>query len=64
VEFQFESVSAFLWMEGHGPYVWAAYFITFSGLCALALKVKFDRKNFYRIQASIVRRKKQDAAEL
>lgn len=54
--FQFASISHFFWMEGHGPYVWAAYGITFLGLCALALKARLDSKNFYKTQASIAKR--------
>ncbi len=63
MEFQFESLREFFWMEGHGPYVWSAYAITFAGLCGLGLKVKMDRKNFYKIQASIVKRNRQIAVE-
>lgn len=54
--FQFATMSDFFWMEGHGPYVWAAYGITFLGLCGLALKARLDRQNFYTTQASIAKR--------
>lgn len=50
--FQFESLIDFLMMRGHGPYVWAAYIITLTGmiyLCVAPLKatsdmVKIERK--------------------
>ena len=32
IAFQFADLQAFLWMNGHGPYVWACYAITFAGL--------------------------------
>lgn len=63
MEFQFANLREFFWMEGHGPYVWGAYAITFAGLCALALKARIDRKNFYKIQASIAKRKQEQNAE-
>lgn len=36
MQFQFDSLSAFLAMNGHGPYVWAAYFVAVAVLVALA----------------------------
>ena len=35
--FQFESLSEFLLMDGHGAYVWASYMITGLSLKALIL---------------------------
>lgn len=60
MEFQFDSLSDFFWMavEGrvHGPYVWAAYAITFGGVTAIALNVKLARKRFFKTQAALLRR--------
>jgi len=63
LSFQFSSVAELMWMEGHGPYVWAAYAITIVGICALGLKVRRMRKNFFRIQASIARRQGPSQSE-
>ncbi len=60
MEFQFDSLSAFFWMttEGrvHGPYVWAAYAITFGGIIGIALHLVFSQKRFFKAQAAILRR--------
>ena len=54
--FQFDSVSAFFWMNGHGPYVWAAYAISLSAIVALVMFVCVAHKNFVRTQRSILER--------
>lgn len=64
MEFQFESLSQMFWMEGHGPYVWAAYLITLFGICGLALNFMRARKNFFRFQASILKRKQQTTQQV
>ncbi|MFL0799262.1 MAG: heme exporter protein CcmD [Agarilytica sp.] len=67
--FQFDSLSAFFWMttEGriHGPYVWAAYVITFGGIAGIALHLVFSQKRFFKTLAAISRRelKTTDSAE-
>lgn len=63
MEFQFGSLQEFLFMEGHGPYVWAAYIITLIGVGGLALNIRLARKKFYNIQSSIARRNSQPAPE-
>ena len=62
MEFQFDSFNAFMWMKGHGPYVWAAYGITLAGLCGLGLKIRSMHKNFFTLQASIARRQAASSA--
>lgn len=37
MKFQFESMTDFIAMNGHGPYVWASYAITFAVLIFLLL---------------------------
>lgn len=52
MSFQFETFSAFLWMEGHGPYVWASYGATIFVMVALyvicAVRKKSHLKNMQR----------------
>lgn len=61
MQFQFASFAELAWMEGHGPYVWAAYIIAFTGICGLGLRIRLARKNFYRLQASILKRQQSQA---
>lgn len=35
MKFQFESFADFMMMNGHGPYVWASYLITFVAIVYL-----------------------------
>jgi len=35
MKFQFESIADLLSMSGHGPYVWAAYIVTFLAVATL-----------------------------
>lgn len=44
LSFQFESLSDFWMMSGHGPYVWAAYAITLAGIAILILQARQRRK--------------------
>ena len=37
MKFQFETFADFIAMNGHGPFVWAAYGITFAALIVLLL---------------------------
>lgn len=54
--FQFANFQEFLWMEGHGPYVWSSYVITVVGLVGIAVKIRMDAKQFYKIQANLLDR--------
>ncbi|WP_096086535.1 heme exporter protein CcmD [Agaribacterium haliotis] len=45
LEFQFASLADFMSMKGHGPYVWAAYALTFAGLAALVVQVRLAKKS-------------------
>lgn len=53
----FDSVQAFLAMGGHGPYVWAAYAISWSVL--IALLVQPIRKRRQVLKAIKLRRLRQ-----
>lgn len=37
MEFYFSSLADFVWMDGHGPYVWACYIVTLAVFIFLAL---------------------------
>ncbi|MES2826142.1 MAG: heme exporter protein CcmD [Pseudomonadota bacterium] len=50
MNFQFDSLDAFLIMNGHGVYVWACYIITFSVLTFLVVSPMLQRKSFLKQQ--------------
>jgi len=59
ISFQFADLHSFLWMNGHGPFVWACYLITFAGLALLVLEPRIQRKRFIRQQQNLARRRAQ-----
>lgn len=56
--FQFDSLQALLWMDGHGPYVWGAYGVTFFALGALVWTSYSARKTFLRQQTALLQRQR------
>ena len=52
----FESVAELIAMNGHGPYVWGSYLITFAGLIALAVYPRIRKKKFIATQKRILAR--------
>ncbi|MFV8783319.1 heme exporter protein CcmD [Microbulbifer sp. SA54] len=48
MQFQFDSLSAFFAMNGHGPYVWAAYFVAAAVLVALAVTPALRQRRMAR----------------
>lgn len=50
MKFQFDSLIAFLYMNGHGVYVWACYFIVYSILIYLTLSPLLQKKVFIKQQ--------------
>lgn len=38
MEFRFDTLIEFLWMDGHGPYVWASYVVTAASLALLVIQ--------------------------
>jgi heme exporter protein D len=54
MQFQFESLEAFLMMNGHGVYVWACYLITFSVLTFLAISPLLQKKTLLAQQKKII----------
>jgi heme exporter protein D len=62
MKFQFESLAAFMAMNGHGGYVWACYAITFSALIYLVASPVIARKDFVKQQQKLQRLAEQQAA--
>lgn len=58
MQFQFGSLMDFWLMDGHGPYVWSAYAITFVVLGVLVIGARMQRRLFLQRQ-----RKAQRLAE-
>jgi len=54
--FQFSSLSDFLYMNGHGLYVWVCYLVTLVGFTYLGLGPYLRKKTFLRIQRAIFSR--------
>jgi len=50
MKFQFESITDFITMHGHGPYVWASYAITFAALIFLLISPLLQKKAFVKQQ--------------
>lgn len=46
MKFQFDSLAAFLQMNGHGPYVWACYVITVILLLFLVVYPLLQKRQF------------------
>ena len=55
-DIQFSSLSEFLWMAGHGPYVWACYAISVAGIAGLVWAPIIERKKFLKVQKGILQR--------
>lgn len=50
MKFQFESFAAFMYMDGHGVFVWAAYAIVFGILIFLTASPLIQKKNLLKQQ--------------
>lgn len=61
MKFQFESLSDFLWMAGHGGYVWACYGVTFTALLYLIFAPVVSRQKFVKLKKAEVKRKAAQA---
>ncbi|TLF47627.1 heme exporter protein CcmD [Halomonas urmiana] len=58
----FESLSAFLAMGGHGPYVWAAYGATAALLLGVTLHARAERRALLRDLRRRARREQRRGA--
>jgi len=56
MKFQFDSLSEFLQMGGHGHYVWACYAITFALMLYLVISPSLRSRQFIREQKRMERR--------
>lgn len=50
MKFQFENLADFIAMNGHGPFVWAAYAITLAALIFLVVSPVLQKKAFLKQQ--------------
>jgi heme exporter protein D len=50
MKFQFDSLADFIAMNGHGPFVWAAYAITLAALIFLVVSPVLQKKAFFKQQ--------------
>lgn len=57
--FQFESLSEFIQMGGHGTYVWAAYLISLSVLIGLVVSPLHRRR---KLVQEVIRQQRREAA--
>jgi heme exporter protein D len=57
--FQFESLSDFIQMDGHGTYVWAAYLISLSVLIWLVVSPLLRRR---KLVQEVIRQQRREAA--
>ena len=48
MKFQFDSLDAFLAMNGHGPFVWSAYAITLSLVIFLIVHPILQKRKFLK----------------
>ena len=53
----FDSLDAVVYMDGHGPFVWSAYFITAAVVTLLLVAPRRRQRRFLRRLAGDVRRR-------
>lgn len=53
MKFQFDSIADFITMNGHGPFVWASYAITFAVLIYLLVSPLLQKKTFIKQQQKL-----------
>ncbi len=58
----FESLSAFLAMGGHGPFVWSVYAITAAVLTGLAVAPLLRQRRFWIEQSMRLKRETQESS--
>lgn len=50
MKFQFDSLAAFIHMDGHGVYVWTCYALVYAILIYLTVSPLLQKKNFLKQQ--------------
>lgn len=61
--FQFRDLQSFMWMDGHGPYVWGSYGVTFLALAFLLLEPILQRRRFIKQQLNLLQRQSRAVSE-
>ncbi len=56
MKLQFSDFQSFLWMDGHGPFVWSCYIVTWLGLLYLIMQPRWQFRKFVRQQNALARR--------
>jgi heme exporter protein D len=54
MKFQFESLEAFITMNGHGIYVWPCYIFVFAVLIGLTVSPILSQKAFLKQQKKLI----------
>jgi len=62
MKFQFDNLAAFMAMNGHGPYVWSAYIITFVAIGYLFIKPLLQHRAFLKDQLKLQQRAEAHAS--
>lgn len=62
MKFQFESLEAFIHMNGHGIYVWPCYIFVFAILIALTISPILSQKAFLKQQKKLIELQKNSQA--
>lgn len=63
MKFQFDSLAAFLYMDGHGVYVWACYAIVYAILIYLTLSPLLQKQRFLKQQKKWLQLQQNSAAQ-
>ncbi len=63
MKFQFTDFAAFMSMQGHGPYVWAAYGITFIAIVYLVIAPIMEARAFFKQQQKLQKLAKQRSGD-
>ncbi|MEH6591520.1 MAG: heme exporter protein CcmD [Halioglobus sp.] len=58
----FESFSELFYMDGHGPFVWAAYFITLTAVALMLILPRRRQRKLLQQLAGEIRRQQGDAS--
>lgn len=61
--FQFPDFQSFMWMDGHGPYVWGCYGATFLALAFLVVEPVMQRKRLIKRQQGLLARNAKSKSE-
>lgn len=64
MKFQFESLSDFIAMGGHGGFVWVCYTITLVGLVGLIVQPIMAKSAFKKQQQQLARRQQAQKTQL